>query len=70
MRRKGGDFVIKFKVRVMLAMRDMTQKELARRLGCTAQYLHKILSGERSGTKYTKMISTELGFEPVEKKGE
>ena len=58
------------KVVMRLLEIGMTQKELARRLGCTAQYLHKILSGERSGTKYTEMISTELGFEPEEKQDE
>ena len=32
-RRKEGEKVIKFKVKVMLAMRGMTQKELAERTG-------------------------------------
>ena len=32
-RRKDGEIVIKFKVKVMLAMRGMTQKELAERTG-------------------------------------
>ena len=32
-RRKEGENVIKFKVKVMLAMRGMTQKELAERTG-------------------------------------
>ena len=32
-RRKEGKIVIKFKVKVMLAMRGMTQKELAERTG-------------------------------------
>lgn len=32
-RRKEGEIVIKFKVKVMLAMRGMTQKELAEKTG-------------------------------------
>ena len=45
MRRKRGDFVIKFKVKVMLAMRDMTQKELAERTGIRPPTISAICTG-------------------------
>ena len=45
MRRKRGDFVIKFKVKVMLAMRDMTQKELAERTGIRPPTVSAICTG-------------------------
>ncbi len=50
-------------VALKLFMSGMTQADLAKKIGCSRQYLHKILSGERSGTKYTEMICSELGLE-------
>lgn len=32
-------------------------------LGCNKQYIHKILTGERSGKKYKEEISRILGIE-------
>ena len=40
------------KVRKKLIDKNMTQVELAALLGCNKQYIHKILTGERSGKKY------------------
>ena len=45
------------------AHKDMTQVELAVLLGCSKQYLHKILAGERSGRKYMEAIARILGIE-------
>lgn len=53
------------KVRKRLIDMDMTQVELAALLGCNKQYLHKILIGERSGTKYKEMILTILEIDKV-----
>ena len=39
---------------------DMTQRELAARIGSTPQYLQKILHGERSGRKYLASIEEIL----------
>lgn len=50
------------KVKKKLIDRNMTQVELAALLGCNKQYLHKILSGERSGDKYLEEISKILGI--------
>lgn len=54
-------------VKKRLIDRNMTQAELAARLGCNKQYLHKILIGERSGKKYIGAIVKileiqELGY--------
>ena len=51
------------KVVLRLFMNGMTQADLAKKIGCSRQYLHKILCGERSGTKYTEMICSELDIE-------
>lgn len=51
------------KVRKRLIDRGMTQVELAALLGCSKQYLHKILAGERSGRKYMEAIARILGIE-------
>lgn len=40
------------KVKKKLIDRNMTQVELAALIGCSKQYLHKVLCGERSGEKY------------------
>lgn len=48
------------KVKKRLIDKDMTQTELAAQIGCTTQYLHKILCGERSGKKYLEDIAKIL----------
>lgn len=47
-------------VRKKLIDRNMTQVELAKQLGCSKQYIHKILIGERSGKKYMAAIGEIL----------
>lgn len=51
------------KVKKRLIDKDMTQVELAALIGCDKQYLHKILTGERSGKKYIEQISKILEIE-------
>lgn len=48
------------KVRKRLIDKNMTQVELAALLGCNKQYIHKILTGERSGKKYVDEIARIL----------
>ena len=48
------------KVKKKLIDKDMTQTELAALLGCGKPYVSKILTGERSGKKYLKMIAKIL----------
>jgi putative transcriptional regulator len=43
--KKGGIDMIKFKVKVMLAMREMTQKELAERTGIRPPTVSAICTG-------------------------
>lgn len=51
------------KVKKRLIDKNMTQVELAALLGCNKQYIHKILTGERSGRKYLEEISRILGID-------
>lgn len=53
------------RVRKELIDRNMTQAELAARIGCNRQYLYKILTGERSGGKYIENIAKILEIEVV-----
>ena len=48
------------KVKKRLIDKGMTQVELAALVGCGKQYLHKILTGERSGRKYMGEIARIL----------
>ena len=50
-------------VKKKLIDRGMTQVELAALIGCGKQYLHKILTGERSGRKYMGEIARILGID-------
>lgn len=52
-------------VRKRLIDKNMTQVELAAAVGCTKQYLNKILSGDRSGKKYRNKILRILDMEEV-----
>jgi len=52
-------------VKKKLIEKDMTQVELASLVGCNKQYLHKILTGERSGKKYVEIISEILSIETI-----
>lgn len=47
-------------VKIRLIELEMTQVELAKALGTSKQYLHLILTGERSGEKYIEKIKEIL----------
>lgn len=51
------------KVKIRLIEMNMTQVELADYLKISKQYLHRILSGDRSGTKYINKIKKLLQIE-------
>ena len=53
-------------VKLRLLEREMSQVELAGQLGCSRQYLTRILVGERSGSKYIERIEEILGAINVE----
>ncbi len=53
------------KVRKRLIDKNMTQVELAALIGCSKQYIYKILCGERSGKKYMESISRVLEIDPA-----
>lgn len=44
----------------------MTQRELAKEVGVSENYLTDILSGRRSGKKYRPLIYKKLGLEDPE----
>lgn len=44
------------KVKKKLIDKEMTQVELASRLGCRKQYINQILVGKKSGKKYMDKI--------------
>ena len=49
-------------VRKKLIDCDMTQAELAEKVGIKPQYLSLILSGERGNSKYVEVIKEVLGM--------
>lgn len=51
------------KVKKKLIDMNMTQVELAAKVGISKQYLYKILCGERSGEKYIEDIKNILNME-------
>ncbi len=51
------------KVKKRLIDKNMTQAELAALLGCSRQYVSKILYGIKSGSKYREEIARILEIE-------
>lgn len=51
------------RIRKRLIDLDMTQRELAQKIGMRESYLGDILSGRKSGTKYAEKIYKVLGLE-------
>lgn len=49
-------------IKKKLVDRQMTQTELACRIGASPKYINLILHGERSGEKYMPAISSLLGL--------
>ncbi|AAK81562.1 transcriptional regulator with XRE-family HTH domain [Clostridium acetobutylicum] len=44
--------------------KEMSQTELARRVGSSTKYLDLVFHGERTGKKYISAIIKELGIDP------
>jgi transcriptional regulator with XRE-family HTH domain len=59
--RKLTDFGVIVKKRLIEL--DMTQSELASRVGTSCKYVNNILYGFRSGEKYLQAIIQELGID-------
>lgn len=53
------------KIRKRLIDKNMTQVELANQLGCKTQYITQILSGKKSGKKYSEEINRILDIKEV-----
>lgn len=51
------------KVKDRLIERNMTQKDLAEKVGTSAVYLSMVLHGQRSGQKYLRSICEILDLE-------
>lgn len=51
-------------VKKRLVELNKTQVELAKEIGTSANYLHLILYGERSGKKYMSKIMSTLSIDP------
>ncbi|QHQ59615.1 helix-turn-helix domain-containing protein [Anaerocolumna sedimenticola] len=50
-------------IKKCLIDKQMTQKELAKKIGVSPKYIHLILYGERSGKKYIPAIVSFLGLD-------
>jgi transcriptional regulator with XRE-family HTH domain len=54
------------KAKMKMIEKNMTNKELAERVGCQPSYLTDIFTGCRSGEKYLNKIHKILGIEKCE----
>lgn len=52
-------------IKISLIKLNITQVELAEMLGCSKQYLQKIINGDRSGYKYIDHIRLILSNKDV-----
>ena len=52
------------RLRGLLDLRDISQSELARRVGISQSAIHKLVSGHGQGSKYIHRIAEELGTTP------
>lgn len=50
-------------IKKRLIEKDMTQRQLAERVGVSNVYLNQIISGQRSGKKYLEDILRELDLD-------
>lgn len=50
-------------IKKCLVDRQMTQKELAKKIGVSPKYINLIIYGERSGKKYIPAILSYLGLD-------
>lgn len=58
------------RLRELLAARQMSQGELARRIGISQQTISRLASGERYGSRHLHRIARELGTTPAYLEGE
>lgn len=58
------------RLRHLLTAREISQSELARRVGVTQATIYKLLSGETQGSKHLHKIAHELGTTPAYLMGE
>lgn len=58
------------RLKEMLDARELSQSELARRVGITQATIYKLLAGEIYGTKHLHRIARELGTTPAYLSGE
>ncbi|MDO5096777.1 MAG: XRE family transcriptional regulator [Peptostreptococcaceae bacterium] len=61
-RKRGKPTAFGVKVNTELYKRGMTKRELAQVVGMNETYLHDILYGRRSGTRYIEPIKKVLGL--------
>lgn len=52
-------------IKKRLIDKDMTQRELAKRVGTSEGYMKKIISGERSGATYLEKICEVLEIDDI-----
>ena len=49
-------------IRIAMAENNISGEELARRIGCTRQALHQVITGKRPGHKIVSKIEDVLGI--------
>ena len=50
-------------IRIAMAENNISGEELARKIGCSRQALHQVITGKRPGYKIISKIEDELGIE-------
>lgn len=50
-------------IRIAMAEHNISGEELARKIGCSRQALHQVITGKRPGYKIISKIEDELGIE-------
>lgn len=50
-------------IRIAMAENNISGEELARKIGCSRQALHQVITGKRPGHKIISKIEDELGIE-------
>lgn len=65
-RKKNKPAAFGKQIKKKLIDKNMTQRELAAKLGMQYKYLNYIIQGDKTGTKYEPAICKLLGIELVE----
>ena len=50
-------------IRIAMAEHNISGEELDRKIGCSRQALHQVITGKRAGYKIISKIEDELGIE-------